>query len=342
MDFSGRSRDRKVTVRSKSTVAETQAVLEQARREREGRQLERARTIGATRLQALWRSHAARRLWRGGEVAALDARLADVRKLATVLAAAKRGPFVPPVTAQFALARAAAFAATASLDDLARVAAVCEVLRGGLAQHGAAPPSIGAALLSTAVGAGEAAAHQQTAVALLSRLLSSPLRLLSLRRRRRGGGPIDAATVSALRAVEGLTGELVALQTTEPATAPAVGAVFHRAATAAACRGTLLEAAAAAAMVDDYASPSAAPAPDAYLLFAAYAARLVLAATSSSLLHTSGAALADSRLAAALGCVLALPAVMRNVAASPVKTELLRLYSGSSPPPAVNPLGPRH
>jgi hypothetical protein len=104
--FTGAGRERKVTMRGKAPAAlDKTAALEAARREREAREALRRRTDAATRLQATWRRFAGARRWRTAQLAAYDAKVGDVRKLAVILAASGKA-FALPLPAVVGLNRA--------------------------------------------------------------------------------------------------------------------------------------------------------------------------------------------------------------------------------------------
>ena len=101
------------------------AALEQARKERENREAVRRREKASLVIQSSWRRHHAVRTWRAAELKDWDAKVADVKKITALLAAAGR-PFAPPPHVLVQLLRVAVFTATGS-DSAADVARLSEM-----------------------------------------------------------------------------------------------------------------------------------------------------------------------------------------------------------------------
>ena len=157
--FTGKSHSRVVSMRGRSQVATAAGVVDGARREREQRQTERARTAAAARINAVWRSFAARRRWAGAALASWDSRASDIAKMGSVLAAAGRGPLIPPLHIALHQLRTLVLASSPARDTgacLRRAATLARMLSLGLQQAGAAPSSL-AALAAGGDAAGIAA-----------------------------------------------------------------------------------------------------------------------------------------------------------------------------------------
>jgi hypothetical protein len=105
--FSGASKEKKVSMRGRSSANERSHVIEAAKQEREARARTRTQEKSAVAIQSLFRGHRARLTTATGPTQDALKKIGDLQKLDTIMTFAKKPLVCPPTEIVVAIMRTA-------------------------------------------------------------------------------------------------------------------------------------------------------------------------------------------------------------------------------------------